>query len=267
MRNLIGLLLAAAALSASAVLPARADQSQGATAAIGGTADPSVPLHQPELRSLLDMPADESFVTQLLLMRGHLRAARALCEAGNQALGAEHGSHPLNELYDDLALQLEVRGLPPFQAELQALDDGIRQGGPASGIAGLFDRANSAIDAMIGSVDGSKRASAGFAARVAAGLLRTAQQEYEVSLADGRIENIVEYQDSWAFYHEARAVVAAAETALAARDAAALADMSAQFQVLAPLWSSFDPAEQPVVDLALAARAADRVDELRQRFM
>jgi len=265
MCSVIRTTLAAIALTALAVPIVRADQSQTAAASIE-TVDPSLNRHQQELQPLMDLPPDEGFVTQLLMMRGHLRVGRALYEAGHRDIGAEHCSHPLKELYDDLAIQLADRDLPQFRAGLQALVEAAQQGLPAGDVAAAFDGAEAAIDATIDHIGSSKRMSAGFVARVAAGLVRVAQQEYEVSLADGQIRNEVEYQDSWAFYHEARTLIAGASEALAASDAAALAELNAQFEALALLWSSPDPAQQPVIDLALAIRTADRVDQLQQEF-
>jgi hypothetical protein len=117
--GLLGLLAVSTPLPALAQTAANTPQSADASA--GDGADPSLPQHQLEFRPLIDMPRDEGFVTELLLMRAHLLVGMALYQAGVQDQAVAHCSHPIEELYDDLALQLDDRGLPPFGGDLRAL--------------------------------------------------------------------------------------------------------------------------------------------------
>lgn len=222
--------------------------------------------HQPEFRPLMDLPSDQGFVVQLLLMRAHLRVGLALFEAGDLDSGMMHCAHPLAELYDDLAMQLDDRGLPAFDAELRAVIDGLVPGGSPETIRAAVVRANAALDASINAIDAAERQRPDFIFAVAVGLLKAAAQDYLNSLVDGRFENVIEYHDSWAFFYEARALVADARPTLASRNAAALADLEADLDRLVAVWPSMQPPKHSTADIDSIERTLDHVSALHGKF-
>jgi hypothetical protein len=258
--------LVAAALCLDGAANAQTDASVLAASADTDATDALMLSHQPEFRPLIDMPRDQGFVAQLLLMRAHLRVGLALYEAGDMHAGAAHCSHPLAELYDDLALQLDDRGLPPFDGDLRALVEDFRAGASHETIRAATDKANASIDASIAAVDGGQRQSPGFVIAVAAALLQAAQQDYRNSLGDREISSVIEYQDSWAFFEEARFFVTAARPVLAARNAAALADLDAQLDSLAAVWPSMQPPKQAIAAPGTIERILARIAQLQGSF-
>lgn len=258
--------LIAAAICSVGVARAQTDASVPAAAADTDPADSLMLSHQPEFRPLIDMPRDQGFIAQLLLMRAHLRVGLALYEAGDMHAGAAHCSHPIAELYDDLALQLDDRGLPPFDIELRTLADDFRADPSHETILAAANKANASIDRSIAAVDVGQRQSPGFVIAVAAALLEAAQQDYRNSLGDGNISSVIEYQDSWAFFEQARSFVAAARPVLAARNAAALADLDAQFDSLAAVWPSMQPPMQGIAAPATIERILVRIAQLQRSF-
>jgi hypothetical protein len=232
-------------------------------AAVPDTADPAVSQHQPDFRPLIDMPPDEGFVTQLLLMRAHLWAGLALYDAGVNDQAVAHCSHPLEELYDDLAPQLDDRGLAPFGDELHQVVDALRRNKPQTEVVAAFGKAAKTIDKKIASVDGTVRNAPRFVAAVATGLLQVAASEYGASLTDGKVANIIDYQGSRAFLEQARLLVAGA---LAARNGDAFAEIQKQLDDLDRMVPPQPPADAAVVKLEQVAAAVDRVSSLQSSF-
>jgi hypothetical protein len=262
-------LFAALAFGAGPAAHAQVAQPQTtqSSAAPGSDAADSLMLsHRPEFRPLMDLPSDQGFVVQLLLMRAHLRVGLALYEGGDTQSGISHCAHPLAELYDDLAMQLDDRGLPPFDAELRAVVDGLTAGGSPETIRAAVAKANAAVDASIGAVSAAERQQPDFVFAVVVALLKAAQQDYLNSLVDGRIGNVIEYQDSWAFFREARGLVAEARPTLASRNAAALADLETAVDGLAAVWPSMQPTNQATGNDDSIERTLDRVGRLRDKF-
>lgn len=255
-------LAAAMAVFPLAPSPVLADQSPTELTDQG---DPSISEHQIEFRPLLDMPADQGFVTQLLLMRGHLNACMELHEAGVPGQAAAHCSHPIDELYGDLGLQLDERGLPGFAGQLNAVVEALRSNRPEAEFLAAADGAAAAIDGSIAAIDPAVRSAPGFTIAIVTGLLRTAQSDYQASLVDGRIANIVEYQDSRAFLEQARRLVDDARELLAARDAAAFSSLQEELDGLSRLLPMQPPPDTKTGADRVAA-IVDRVDAMQTSF-
>lgn len=235
---------------------ARADQT---------TVDPSVSEHQVEFRPLLDMPADQGFVTQLLLMRGHLNACMELQEVGVPDEAAAHCSHPIDELYGDLSLQLDERGLPGFAAQLNSVVDALRSNRTEAEFLAAADAAAAAIDGAIAALEPGARSAPDFTLGVVTGLLRATESDYEASLADGRVANLIEYQDSRAFLEEARRLVDDARQPLESRDAEAFSGLQQELDRLTELLP-LEPPTDGAVGSAQVAAIIDRVDALQTSF-
>ena len=246
--------------------PVSAQSSPPQSADAGTAVDPSLPEHQMEFRPLIDMPRDEGFVTELLLMRAHLTVGMALYGSGVQDQAIAHCSHPLEELYDDLALQLDDRGLPPFGSDLRALTDRLHAQASPAEVNAAADKAKAAINAAIEAVDLGRRDAPDFVVTVATGLIKAAQQDYQSSLTGGRVTSPVEYEDSWAFFQEARALLAGSKAQLAAKNGVALDDLSTQIGKLAALWPTMLPPPQIFADASYIGPILGHIESLRQRF-
>lgn len=259
-----GSLAVAMALLALGAVPQLAWADQNGAAGFDQI-DPSISEHQPELSPLMDMPPDQGFVTQLLLMQGHLDACRTLFDAGIRNQAFAHCVHPLDELYDDLALQLDDRGLPGFGAELRAVVEVLRANDSPAEFAAAAGRATAAIDAALVGVDESARNAPDFVVAVVTGLLRAAERDYQASLADGQVANVIEYQDSRAFLGRARRLVEAGRASLEAKDATAFAELQKQIDDLGRLLPLQPPTAAAIGPDQVVA-IVDRVSALQTHF-
>lgn len=180
-------------------------------------------------------PEDAGYLAALGFVEGHLRAGLALYTEGRADMAITHMKHPQDEIYADLAPQLEQRGAEGFAPQLTALATTVETGAPVAD-------AQAAFDAIVTEIT---EAGEGIAPRMQfdalAIILRTAADEYAVGVVDGTIAELHEYQDAWGFVQSAKA--RAAELALsddptvaaaAAKVTAALAEADTAFAALAP---------------------------------
>lgn len=177
---------------------------------------------------------DVEYLTQLGLIRGHLRVGLALYRRGEEALAKTHMKHPGDELYAGLSPEFERRGGTGFGDELERLARAVETDATLADVeaayAALLDRI-AAAERLVGFDDARDGAQD---AHVIRGLLHHAREEYAVGVRDGRIADLHEYQDAWGFAQTAldRANAARRNTATRNRWAA----VTAELEALAPLW-------------------------------
>ena len=169
-------------------------------------------------------------LTALTLIEGHLRAGLALHHEAAHDLALTHMKHPGDELYSDLAEELDALGLQGFSEELTALADVVTDGG--DGAPAAFDAVLARLDALRAEL-GATPSDTLFSAME---VLRTAAAEYGVGVAeDGTILDAHEYQDAWGFLQAVRRQVDTLDDIPARAEAlAALDDASAAFDGVNP---------------------------------
>lgn len=118
----------------------------------------------------------------------------ALYAMGEHAAARTHAKHPSDELYLDVASALELRGAPPFAAELTAYAEAM-----ASGAADVTDAYAELLLAIAAAENAVADAPPALLARVIVLLLREAAREYTIGVVDGQLENAHEYQDAYGF--------------------------------------------------------------------
>jgi hypothetical protein len=143
---------------------------------------------------------DVDYMTKLGLMKGHLLVAGELLALQKPEQAEPHIGHPVEEIYADVADQLAERNVKDFKGTLMALQDRIKAG--AKDMAKVnteFKTSMQAVDAAIAALPESQRQSPRFVLQVVNGLLDTANSEYGAAVANGKVAQIIEYQDSRGF--------------------------------------------------------------------
>lgn len=191
------------------------------------------------------MEPDLALTSNLLLMRGHMLVADELIQAGRWSEALPHLLHPIEELYAEVREPLADRDLPPFGDALDELARTARKGGDAAAYAKQRDAVLARIDQALASVPAEKRQSPGFVTETALALLETAADEYEAAFEDGKIVNVVEYQDSLGFLREATLLFESNRAAFTGKQAERLAEIQTQLAELAKAWPSVQPPPQP----------------------
>jgi hypothetical protein len=143
--------------------------------------------------------ADERLLIGLGFMKGHLIVAKELLDAGKLELAEPHVEHPAVENYAKVEDELIARKVPEFKTALNQLHELVKAKSKKDAITTQYQAAMQGIDRAIASIPAAKRQSPQFVMQVVNRLLKGAGKEYEAAIANGKITEAIEYQDSKGF--------------------------------------------------------------------
>ncbi len=146
-----------------------------------------------------DENSDVEYMTSLALMKGHLIVAEELLEAGDPKAAEPHIGHPVEEIYGDIEGELSARNVPEFKSTLNQFNDLVKTAPKSDQIKTQYQDSMEAIDQAIAAIPETKRQSPEFVLPVINRLLETANAEYKAAVANGKIVELLEYQDSRGF--------------------------------------------------------------------
>jgi hypothetical protein len=151
-------------------------------------------------------PADEQvkFAADVEKAKGHLLASRELYARGERAFAAIHAAHPVQELWSllrgplsrastDLASRVGAILEKPGQ-EIDAKVPTRRYEDTVKQVSALLDEAVRRV------VPAEVRQSPILRAKVILALMEAVEEEYEEGFKEGRIAQVVEYQDAYGFF-------------------------------------------------------------------
>jgi putative sterol carrier protein len=207
-------------------------------------------------------PVSDSHVRQQVIldeMRGHLLVSLALWQAGNYPHATVHAAHPADKLIPVITGDLRRACL--LDGLTKALTGYIELASKAGDKANV-EKSHGAILAMLdqasaGMISPGARGDAGFNFRVIAGLLADAQKEYAESFKDGKIVEVLDYQDSVGFYQAARARYDAIKPALAKSIPDLDKSLEPNWQTLADALKDVNPPEKPADPKSIADAVAN----------
>jgi hypothetical protein len=181
--------------------------------------------------------ADDAMLTNLGLMRGHLRSATELTGGGDGKQAGLHYHHPTAELMAGLGA-----GGASLSEPLKALEAASDGGGDTK----------AALDVMLAEIGKLEAGQNTMPAIV--GMLEAAAAEYAAAYPAGKLENLEEYQDSRGFVLQAADNYAA----LASKPAKA-ADIDAALAKLKTAWPAIQGPDAPVIDAAGVKALVDTI--------
>ena len=206
-----------------------------------------------------DESLDKHLLMQLGLMRGHLRMARDLVEAGDRKQASLHIHHPLKELYDDIEAELLSRGVSNLGVRLKVLEHADEGG------TDLL-RPMAAVQLTINLSEASVAASPTMMLDAIVGMLEHAATEYATAYPDNKLEELEEYQDSRGFTKKAEEIFGAIKSNLEKKDAAATHDIDVTLQDLLRAWPELNGPAQPVINAAGVKALVARIGERAKAF-
>ncbi|MER3434845.1 MAG: DNA uptake protein [Leptolyngbya sp. ERB_1_1] len=143
---------------------------------------------------------DVDYMTKLGLMKGHMYVAKELLDLQKPDQAEPHIGHPVEEIYADVEDQLSERKVPEFKNSLIALQDEVKAGAKnAEKVSTGYKSSMQSIEAAINALPEAQRQSPNFVLQVINGLLDTANSEYGAAIANNKIAQVIEYQDSRGF--------------------------------------------------------------------
>jgi hypothetical protein len=190
---------------------------------------------------------DIDYAIKIALMKGHMLVAKELLAAKQPQAAEPHIGHPVEEIYTDVEAQIKERKVPEFKQVLITLQDLVKAGGKdAAKVESSFADSNKGIEAAYNAVPEAQRTSTKFVLQTIEGLLDTAGAEYAASIADGKITQPIEYQDSRGFVIVAEELYQTIAGKMAKEKPAEHAKILAAFKDLKPIWPNAIPPAKPV---------------------
>jgi Helix-hairpin-helix motif len=199
---------------------------------------------------------DVDYMVKLGLMKGHLLVAKELIDLKKIDQAEPHIGHPVEEIYADVEEQLNERKVKEFKTPLIALHDQVKAGGKdAAKLITDFKASMKSVDDAIAGLPAAQRTTPKFILQVIAGLLDSANSEYTAAVADGKISQAVEYQDSRGFVVYSQELFKNIQPAVAKSNAAVATSIGKSLTDLAKAW----PAPIPPAVLVLPTTEVDKL--------
>jgi hypothetical protein len=208
---------------------------------------------------------DVDYVLKLGLMKGHMMVAKELLDLGKPDQAEPHIGHPVEEIYVDIEDQLKERNVADFKDGLVNVQDLIKSKPNSPELVPAFDRAVTSIDGAIAALKSDQLKTPSFSLQVMNGLLETALAEYTAAIANGKIAQPIEYQDSRGFIAYARDTLLPAIAPNLKPDIAA--DFNQKLTDLSAAWPSPIPPAAPVLSPEQVATTVKSIEKLAQTVL
>ena len=211
---------------------------------------------------------DLDYMLKLGLMKGHMMVARELLDLKNPDQAEPHIGHPVEEIYADVEEQLKERKVTEFKSTLTQLQDMVKAGAkdPVKTDA-QFKLALDAIDGAIAMLPEKQRKDEKFVLQVITGLLDTAGAEYDAAIADNKVKEAIEYQDSRGFVMYSQELYKAIAPQVKAKSAETHQKISTALTEIASAWPAAIPPAAPVKSVEAVTTLIKSVEAIVQKAM
>lgn len=207
---------------------------------------------------------DVEYMTALGLMKGHLLVAKELLDAGKPEEAEPHIGHPIEELYAEVENQLPERDVKDFKPTLNALHDFVKSKPQSAEISTAYKTAIEDIDQAIEALPQTQRESPEFILSVINQMLSTAEEEYDAAIADGKIVESIEYQDSRGFVLYANTLYQTIADQVSQNSADAAKTINSSLSELQKAWPSVNPPATPVMTPEAVSQLIKTIQETSQ---
>lgn len=210
---------------------------------------------------LTGVAKDVDYMTKLGLMKGHLLVAKELLDLQKPAQAEPHIGHPVEEIYVDVEDQLNERNVKEFKSSLIGLQDLVKSKSKSPEVGTNFTAAVESVDGAIAALPETERSSPEFALQVINGLLDTANSEYTAAIANNKITEAIEYQDSRGFVNYANDLYKGISPQIAAANPEADKALSTSMKELATTWPAVVPPATPVQTPAQVTQLVKNIEQ------
>jgi hypothetical protein len=217
--------------------------------------------------AVLAQPEDGevAFTANIEKCKAHLAVSAELYAKGDRAASL-HASHPIQEIGNKVigpAAKVSAELGDRVRAALRAPSANLKGTTSPSEYARVVSEAAASLDQAVERVvPKERRASLTFRTRVLADLLLGTVTEYEEAYNAGKITQVVEYHDAYAFFTRAQVGHRDLAPALRAKTPALAAELDGQFAALARALPGLTPPPAPMPPDRMQATVAALVKSL-----
>jgi DNA uptake protein ComE-like DNA-binding protein len=217
---------------------------------------------------LTGVEKDADYMVKLGLMKGHLFVAKELLDLNKPKDAEPHIGHPVEEIYTDVADQLNERKVKEFKTTLITLEDLVKAGAKDNNkVTTNFKESMQSIDGAIAALPDTQRKSPAFILQVINGLLDTANSEYGAAIAGGKIKAAIEYQDSRGFINYADSLYQQIAASMAKDHPDAHKIIMANMKQLKTAWPSPIPPATPVKTAVEVGKLVTAIEQSTQKII
>jgi hypothetical protein len=205
---------------------------------------------------------DLGYALRLMIIRGHLEAAQLLIDQGLLFDAVPHLLHPAEGLYEGLAPLLAQRGARPFDDALLAYVRGALNRATPTATRQLRAAVEAALLSAEEAIPAAVRTSPGFVAQLLGATLAVVVEEYGEAFEDGRLANVVEYQDAFGMLRVAARLLQDQQERLLPAGAEAVPVLRGILASLAAAFPDIEPPAVPRLSQQQVAALAAQADEV-----
>ena len=217
---------------------------------------------------LTGVEKDADYMIKLGLMKGHLFVAKELLDLNKPKDAEPHIGHPVEEIYTDVADQLNERKVKEFKTALVTLENLVKAGAKDnSKVTTNFKESMQSIDGAIAALPAAQRKSPTFVLQVINGLLDTANSEYGAAIADGKIKAAIEYQDSRGFIVYTNMLYQGIAATMAKDHPEAHKSITESLKQLTTAWPSAMPPATPVKTPTEVGKLIAAIEQSNQKII
>ncbi|MBV6626614.1 MAG: hypothetical protein KI793_27365 [Rivularia sp. (in: Bacteria)] len=211
--------------------------------------------------------ADVEYMTKMALMKGHLLVAKELLDKNEPKQAEPHIGHPVEEIYSDVEKQLAQKNVKEFKTTLDNLHELVKAKPKDAKVATDLTSAMESVDTAIAALPQEKRNQPTFVLAAIDGVLDTAKEEYEAAIANGKIVEDIEYQDSRGFVIYAQDLYEGISAQMQTAHPEANKAISSSMSELAKAWPSVIPPSAPAKTPEQVAKLVGTIKENSQKII
>lgn len=212
------------------------------------------------------LPPDVAFGRFIALIRGHLLTGEELVSRRQWEAARPHFNFPAEEVYGIIRGDLRSYKTPPFDTALKALARAVK-----SRSARLYPASLGKVQSALAAADAGLKARQPnwprFTVTVAIEVLKTASDEFDDAVANGRIVRPIGYQTARGFILQADRMVESVANEFAGDNAMALADIRGGFARLKQALASVNAPRLAVIDQSAMLDIVARVEAAASRLL
>jgi hypothetical protein len=217
---------------------------------------------------LTGVEKDADYMVKLGLMKGHLYVAKELLDLNKPKDAEPHIGHPVEEIYTEVADQLNERKVKEFKTTLIALEDLVKAGAKEMPkVTTNLKESQQSIDTAIAALPEAQRKNPAFVLQVINGLLDTANSEYGAAITDGKIKAAIEYQDSRGFIVYAEQLYQGIAATMAKDRPEEHKIIVKNMQQLKTAWPAAMPPAAPVKTVAEVGKLIKTIEQNTQKVI
>lgn len=209
---------------------------------------------------------DVAYARFLALIRADLAMGDELVKRRDWDVAHRHFMFPLEEIYGVIRQDLRAYKTPPFDGALRSLAHTV-----AVHSVKQYPKALGQVDKALAAADANLRARQPdwprFVLQVAVATLKTAPEEYDDAVADGRIVHSIGYQTARGIVVESGRMIDSVAPDLAAKNPDAFSDLQASMAELKDAFAKPNAPKELIPEVAAVTAIVARIETAARKLM